>query len=351
MPPSSPWAVTATSTHLSGWASGYRPAGTARRADQRALRAARPLGRARVRPGRHRRRVPAGHPGPRPMERPKGVRRHRPERLQADRAGVRRPGLDAGRGRRTAVAVGSTLALGARVAQEVLGIPTATVHLSPAAFQSVHEMARLPGLGAFWWTPRWFKGGLWWTVNRVVDRAMAPPLNAYRATRGLPPVRDVFPHVPALAATGAGDVPRLVRGGAAGLAGELARGRVPAVRRAGGDAAAGGPGSVFGGRPAAVAFTPGSAMFAGRAFFAASAEACRLSSRRGVLLSRHRDHIPADLPPGVVHADYAPFSELLPRCAAVVHHGGVGTCAQAWRPGCRSSSNRSPTTSPTTPPG
>jgi UDP:flavonoid glycosyltransferase YjiC (YdhE family) len=30
----------------------------------------------------------------------------------------------------------------------------------------------------------------------------------------------------------------------------------------------------------------------------------------------------------MIHADYAPFSELLPHCAALVHHGGIGTTAQ-----------------------
>jgi rhamnosyltransferase subunit B len=35
----------------------------------------------------------------------------------------------------------------------------------------------------------------------------------------------------------------------------------------------------------------------------------------------------------VTHFDYVPFSLLLPRCAAVVHHGGIGTSAQALAAG------------------
>jgi UDP:flavonoid glycosyltransferase YjiC (YdhE family) len=35
-----------------------------------------------------------------------------------------------------------------------------------------------------------------------------------------------------------------------------------------------------------------------------------------------------------MHVPYAPFSELLPRCAALVHHGGIGTTAQALAAGC-----------------
>ena len=34
-----------------------------------------------------------------------------------------------------------------------------------------------------------------------------------------------------------------------------------------------------------------------------------------------------------MHADYAPFSEVFPKAACVVHHGGIGTSAQAMRAG------------------
>jgi UDP:flavonoid glycosyltransferase YjiC (YdhE family) len=42
---------------------------------------------------------------------------------------------------------------------------------------------------------------------------------------------------------------------------------------------------------------------------------------------------PASLPNGVVAFDYAPFSQLFPRTAAIVHQGGIGTTAQAMRSG------------------
>jgi UDP:flavonoid glycosyltransferase YjiC (YdhE family) len=85
---------------------------------------------------------------------------------------------------------------------------------------------------------------------------------------------------------------------------------------------------------APIAFTPGSAMIHGAEFFQESANACAILKRRGILLTRHREQIPAQLPEGVRHVDYAPFGQLLPRCAALVHHGGIGTTAQALRAGC-----------------
>lgn len=82
-----------------------------------------------------------------------------------------------------------------------------------------------------------------------------------------------------------------------------------------------------------IAFTPGSAMWTGHRFFAESARACALLGHRGLLLTRHADQIPRRLPAGVRHVSYAPFSQLLPRCAALVHHTGIGTSAQALRAG------------------
>ena len=84
---------------------------------------------------------------------------------------------------------------------------------------------------------------------------------------------------------------------------------------------------------APIAFTPGSAMWQAHDFFDASVAACVKLGRRGLLLTRHRDHLPAKLPDSVLHVHYAPFSTLLPRCAAFVHHGGIGSSAQALASG------------------
>ena len=81
-------------------------------------------------------------------------------------------------------------------------------------------------------------------------------------------------------------------------------------------------------------FAPGTANRQAARFFQAGADACRRLRRRGLLLSRFGEQIPDPLPPGLRHAEYAPFGSLLPRAAALVHHGGIGTAAQALRAGC-----------------
>jgi len=55
--------------------------------------------------------------------------------------------------------------------------------------------------------------------------------------------------------------------------------------------------------------------------------------RRGLLLTKYPGHLPARLPAGVRHFSFVPFSQLLPRAAALVHHGGVGSCAQGLATG------------------
>ncbi|HWA97364.1 MAG TPA: nucleotide disphospho-sugar-binding domain-containing protein, partial [Pirellulales bacterium] len=81
-----------------------------------------------------------------------------------------------------------------------------------------------------------------------------------------------------------------------------------------------------------IAFTPGSANVHGRAFFETAIEACRLLGRRALLLTRFPEQLPP-LPEHARHFEFVPFGWLLPRTAAVVHHGGVGSTSQGFAGG------------------
>ena len=85
--------------------------------------------------------------------------------------------------------------------------------------------------------------------------------------------------------------------------------------------------------PSPIAFTPGSANIFGKKFFQAAADACKIMGKRGILLTRFAEQIPESLPENVRHFDFAPFKELLPRCEALVHHGGIGSLSQAMLAG------------------
>lgn len=68
-------------------------------------------------------------------------------------------------------------------------------------------------------------------------------------------------------------------------------------------------------------------------FFAVSARACEALGRKGLLVTRHDEVVPNPLPGGVKKYKYLPFAAVMPRVAAVIHHGGIGTLGQALSSG------------------
>src|SRR5487761_1722560 len=232
------------------------------------------------------------------------------------------------------VVVASTLGFGARCAQEKLGVPLVTVHLSPSVFRSDYHNPVLPGMFLPPWLPRRLKRAQYWLADGlVIERLMRGPLNAFRATIGLGPMKGILSGwhnspqrvlglFPAWFAAPQPDWPKqtVLAGfplyderGVTPLSAELLR-------------------FLDSGEPP-LGFTPGSAMLHGGEFFSAAAEACVLLGRRGLLLTRFGEQVPAELPAGVRHFAYAPFSQLLPRAAALVHHGGIGTLSQGFAAG------------------
>ena len=78
-----------------------------------------------------------------------------------------------------------------------------------------------------------------------------------------------------------------------------------------------------------IVFTFGTGMMYAARFLHQAIGACWELNRRGILLTRHKEQLPPSLPPFMRHCEFAPFRQLFPECAAVVHHGGVGTVANA----------------------
>jgi UDP:flavonoid glycosyltransferase YjiC (YdhE family) len=225
------------------------------------------------------------------------------------------------------VLVHSWMFVGARIAREAQNIPAVTLHPYPMIFRSRFDPPQIPPLplrkGSPVWNDVWYR-----VIDRLMDHWLAGPVNAFRAKLGLAPVRRIMRdwiHSPDGAiglfpewfAAPQADWPRqaaltgfpLYDGGrdeqlSAGLLRFLDEGPPPIV------------------------FTSGGAMRHAGAFFRTAVEICRASARRGVLLAPFGTQL-RDLPPFMHSAPYVPFSRLLPRAAALVHHGGIGTIAQA----------------------
>lgn len=87
--------------------------------------------------------------------------------------------------------------------------------------------------------------------------------------------------------------------------------------------------------PPPIVFTLGSsAVFSAGDFYRESREAAAQLKRRAVfLIGDDRNQFDESLPDTMIAVDYAPYGELLPRAAAVVHQGGVGTTGQSLRAG------------------
>ena len=232
------------------------------------------------------------------------------------------------------VVVGSTIAFGARLAREKFNVPVAMVHLAPAIIRSIDAPPVFGGLPLPRNAPRWLKRFVFAAIDKlIVNRTVMPPLNAFTAEIGLPRIDADFlqwihsPDLtlglwPAWFGPPQGDWPPSLRLTGFPLYDE--RDVAPDMDAVEKFLAAGTP---------PVLFTPGSAMRFGQSFFAAAVTACSRLGRRAILLTRFKEQIPPSLPDGVIHVDYVPFSLILPRAAALVHHGGIGTMSQALAAG------------------
>ncbi len=230
------------------------------------------------------------------------------------------------------VVAASSLCFGARVAQETHGLPLATVHLQPALLRSLVDYGTLGMLPMGPRTPRWLKRAVFRLSDVLITgRHLNPPLNAFRARFGLPPVRDVFGgyvHSPQLVlalfpewlAPAQPDWPRNTHQTGFVLYDAGNNNAVPE-----------GVEEFLASGPPPVVITPGSAAATLNDFFKQSIEACRLANVRAMLVTNFAQQLPPKLPRDVRAFPYVPFSKVLHRSAAIVYHGGIGTLAQAVR--------------------
>ncbi len=215
---------------------------------------------------------------------------------------------------------------GAHIAHEKLGFPFITIHLQPAAFRSVHEFPLLPA-----WMPPLLKHGLFNLVDTfVLDKLFAPEINRFRRRLSLPPVKKIFGNwmhspqknlglFPDWFAHPQPDWPPQTQ----------LTSFIYYDKQSGQESLSEGLEKFLDAGDAPIIFTPGTAMKHANQFFADCIKACQMLGRRGILLTQYPEQLPRELPLNIQHFAYLPFSTILPRAAALVHHGGIGTTAQA----------------------
>ncbi|WP_175804463.1 glycosyltransferase [Burkholderia ambifaria] len=232
---------------------------------------------------------------------------------------------------RDTVLVGTLWAFSARFMQERHGTPYVSVQVSPSTLLSAHVPPTHPCLTipARWPLP--VKAALMTLIERqVLDRVCGPALNAVRRDLGLAPARRVLGRwlhstdgvlclFPDWFAPAQRDWPaRLLQSGFPLFNDVATPDDDPAL-----DAflAAGEP---------PVVFTAGSTRVDHAVYARAVADAIRATGARGILLSPH-DAAPDD--DRLLVRRFVPMRTLLPRCRALVHHGGIGTAALAFEAG------------------
>lgn len=83
-----------------------------------------------------------------------------------------------------------------------------------------------------------------------------------------------------------------------------------------------------------ILITGGTGLFAGQKFFAVSTEACHSLGYASLLVTRHRNLLPAQLPSSVTWTPHVPsLAKLMPHASVIVHHGGLSSSGQALAAG------------------
>ncbi len=82
-----------------------------------------------------------------------------------------------------------------------------------------------------------------------------------------------------------------------------------------------------------IVFTMGTAHHHSHRFFQQASDICKTLDHPGILLSSHAENYPGSMPAQVRTSGYVSLQKLLPHCAAIVHHGGIGTTSQSLAAG------------------
>ncbi len=231
------------------------------------------------------------------------------------------------------VLVASSFSFATRLVAKADGVPLAVAHFAPAMLRSEFVAPRLTPLGHLASMPRFVKRAMWSVMDRrLLDPAFAVPLSRIAATLGLPPISNVFGPWMHEASLTLGLFPRWFAAPQPDWPAALQLTGFPFGSPAGGPLPPALQSFVAAG-PAPVVVTAGTASAGASAFFSAAVDACGSLGRRAVLVGTDPSSIPAGLPDSVMHVEHVPFAALFAHAAAVVHHGGVGTMAEAMRAG------------------
>ena len=214
-------------------------------------------------------------------------------------------------------------------------MPIVGAYVAPANMRTVHDPLTIGPFRLPSWLPMNWRRWAWRRIDaRFADPVARADLNLERRLKGLDAVVHVVEHMhtvadlsltlfPSWFAQDQPDWPRPRRSGEFPLYDPNPGQQLPEeVERflAAGDAP--------------IVFTPGTGHKHARSYFVHALDAARRLGRRAIFLTPYPEQLPSIAPnSGILWQPYVPMRRLLVRAAAIVHHGGVGTVAEALRAG------------------
>ncbi|MDO8070878.1 glycosyltransferase [Janthinobacterium sp. SUN176] len=207
-------------------------------------------------------------------------------------------------------------------------------YLAPSNLCSSHDFLTAGSLRIPAWVPLAWRQALWRMIHRaMIDPVLLPGLNGARAQHGLPPEAHFFGHMLAAPDASLGLFPAWFAAPQADWPPHFAQADFTAAAMPGAVALPAELERFLGEGEPPIVFTPGTGHQHAQRYFSIALDVLRRLGRRGLFLTSHAAQVPQHLPPSVMWQAYVPFAALLPRVAAVVHHGGIGTSADAFRAG------------------
>ncbi len=207
-------------------------------------------------------------------------------------------------------------------------------YLAPSNLCSSHDMLAAGSLRIPSWIPLSWRQALWRLIHKIwIDPVTLPTLNAARGRSKLPAVTHFFEHMLTAPNASLGLFPSWYASAQPDWPESFSAGDFVCAAAKSPDTLSPELEQFLSDGTPPIVFTPGTGHQHAARYFNTALNALKRLGRRGIFVTPHAAQLPDSLPSSVMWQAHVPFTALLPRAAAVVHHGGIGTTAEALRTG------------------
>ena len=240
------------------------------------------------------------------------------------------------------VVLASALAMGARIARELYNFHLVTAYTSPANLRQIEGPFYIGDIAIPTWLPKAGKQLLWKALDRYkLDPMMRKGLEKVRGQYHLPPLQGAYlekwMHSPdtgiALWPSWFDSVKHIGQYQAQIQTGFIFSSDLNSIQDQYSEKLPDSIEQFLQDGPAPLVWMPGSAVRNPERFFQHAIEVSKSMGHRALLLTSDTQYYAKASPKECLIHPLVPFSPLLPRCAALIHHGGIGSAAEAIRAG------------------